>query len=70
MKERYGRIKGNPFIIRFKTLEDIILLKILQERIKGNPFIIRFKTTSPEIVDVTVKSIKGNPFIIRFKTKK
>ena len=39
-------IKGNPFIIRFKTKEVLLYTPFfnLFYCIKGNPFIIRFKT--------------------------
>ena len=38
-------IEGNPFIIRFKTLQFVILFLVrIPLSIEGNPFIIRFKT--------------------------
>ena len=36
-------IEGNPFIIRFKTLTELITTGFAIS-IEGNPFIIRFKT--------------------------
>ena len=63
-------IEGNPFIIRFKTLQFVILFLVrIPLSIEGNPFIIRFKTVSISKNPVSVVlSIEGNPFIIRFKT--
>ena len=48
-------IEGNPFIIRFKTINNFYFLIFLMFYIEGNPFIIRFKTetgkdASPEIL--------------------
>ena len=37
-------IEGNPFIIRFKTMDYLKGRLELIEGIEGNPFIIRFKT--------------------------
>ena len=37
-------IEGNPFIIRFKTLNNSYQKLNFSLSIEGNPFIIRFKT--------------------------
>ena len=63
-------IEGNPFIIRFKTLQFVILFLVrIPLSIEGNPFIIRFKTLYLQVSILSYKlCIEGNPFIIRFKT--
>ena len=61
-------IEGIPFIIRFKTLQIRLPIKLSQKRIEGIPFIIRFKTIEAENENEGKEGIEGIPFIIRFKT--
>ena len=44
-------IEGNPFIIRFKTLTELITTGFAIS-IEGNPFIIRFKTQLIILLDL------------------
>ena len=64
----YEYIEGNPFIIRFKTLQSLGRSEDFVD-IEGNPFIIRFKTLKISFeLKFLLSYIEGNPFIIRFKT--
>ena len=64
-------IEGYPFIIRFKTDNDVLFeneFKITGG-IEGYPFIIRFKTLHHLNLHFSnIWGIEGYPFIIRFKT--